>query len=497
MKSKGGIPLPNNQSTQPGIVTRIVQKVRGVFGLNIGTVIFGVLLLYMIFSMILYITSDDIESYQVIAGPLSRNETYTGLAIREERTYQAESNGYVNYYAREGNKINNTGAVYGISSTKVPEAETVLSQEDLKKIKNEMMSFSRGFNSSNYNDTYSFKYELEGNILQYSGITETSSSLKINEDGNIVSGNENIFNTATLGNQTIVKSQHDGIVLYSKDDFVGKAIEGITAEDFNQNSYEEIDLKTEDPVKVGDDIYTIITDERWSLLIPLSDKQAVNLSDRSAIRVKFLKDDMTQSGDFSIIEIDGGKYGKIDFNKGLIRYASDRFLDIELVTNTSTGLKIPLTSIVTKNFYTIPSEYATFDENSGQTGFWVDGKDEHGKSAQIFVSPTIYASVEIASNSMNEEEKAPEYLYYIDTKAIEKGTALIHPTTKSKYIVDSIGVLEGVYCINTGYAVFRRINVINQNEEYAIVSKDTQYGLVRYDHIVKNADKIKESDILY
>lgn len=484
-----------NKSAEPSIITKVIQKIRGVFGLNIGTVVFGVLLLYMIFSMILYITSDEFESYQVIAGPLSRNETYTGLAIREEITYKAESNGYVNYYAREGNKINNTGAVYGISTTKIPEAETVLSQEDLKKIKNEMMSFSKGFDSSNYNDTYSFKYELEGNILQYSGVTETA-SLKMNEDGNIIGGSTASV-TSMLGNQTIVKSKHDGIVLYSKDDFVGKSIDAITAEDFNQNTYEEVDLKTENAVKLGDDIYTIIIDERWSLLIPLTDKQAVSLSDRSAIRVKFLKDDMTQSGDFSIIEIDGGKYGKIDFNKGLIRYASDRFLDIELVTNTSTGLKIPLTSIVTKNFYTIPSEYAAYDENSGQTGFWIDGKDDNGKKAQIFISPTIYASIEVSSNSMNDEEKEPSYLYYVDTKTFDKGTVLIHPHNKGKYVIDSIGVLEGVYCINTGYAVFRRINVINQNEEYAIVSKDTKYGLVRYDHIVKNADKIKESDILY
>ena len=41
--------------------------------------------------------------------------------------------------------------------------------------------------------------------------------------------------------------------------------------------------------------------------------------------VKFMKDGMTQSGDFSIVEIDKAKYGKIDFNKGLIRYAADRF----------------------------------------------------------------------------------------------------------------------------------------------------------------------------
>lgn len=489
--------MPENKSAQPGIISTILKKIRGVFGLNIGTIMFGVLLLYMIFSMILYIISDDIESYQVIAGPLSRNETYTGLSIREEITYKAESNGYVNYYAREGNKINNTGAVYGISSTKIPEAETVLSHDELRKIKNEMMSFSKGFNSSNYNDTYGFKYELEGNILQYSGVTETTSSIHMDENGNIVNDNAQAFNSSTLGNQTIVKSQHDGIILYSKDDYVGKTIDTITAADFNPTSYEETDLKTDKPVKVGDDIYTIITDERWSLIIPLSDKQAVSLSDRTSIRVKFLKDDMTQSGSFSIIEIDGGKYGKIDFSKGLIRYASDRFLDIELVTNTSTGLKIPLTSIVTKNFYTIPSEYFCYDENLQSTGFWVNGKDENGDSAKIFMTPTVYAKVEVKSNTISEEEKEPEYMYYIDMKAIDKGSVILHPKNNNKYIVDSIGVLEGVYCINTGYAVFRRINVLNQNEEYAIVSKDTQYGLIRYDHIVRNASKIKESDILY
>ena len=42
------------------------------------------------------------------------------------------------------------------------------------------------------------------------------------------------------------------------------------------------------------------------------------------------------------MEIDGAKYGKIDFNKGLIRYASDRFLEIELVTNNVTGFKDPV-----------------------------------------------------------------------------------------------------------------------------------------------------------
>ena len=73
------MPDKNRSPKSPGLLSRI----KNIFGLNIGTMLFGVLLLYMIFSAILYLTSDKVESYQVISGPLSRNETYTGLADRK------------------------------------------------------------------------------------------------------------------------------------------------------------------------------------------------------------------------------------------------------------------------------------------------------------------------------------------------------------------------------------------------------------------------------
>ena len=81
----------------PGILARL----RMVVGLNIGTIMFGILFIYMAFSAILYFTTTHIESYQVTSGPLSRNETYTGLAIREESLCKADSSGYITYYARE------------------------------------------------------------------------------------------------------------------------------------------------------------------------------------------------------------------------------------------------------------------------------------------------------------------------------------------------------------------------------------------------------------
>lgn len=494
---KGDISLSDKYKKQektPGILARL----RKVAGLNIGTIMFGILFIYMSFSAILYFTTTHIESYQVTSGPLSRNETYTGLAIREETVCTAPSSGYITYYAREGSKINASGAVYGLSSTKKSTSTASLATEELLKIRNDMMSFSKGFNSSKFNNTYSFKYELKGNILQYAE-SENSSSAPLTsgeyDESDDSSGKDNITNSNVYaGNESICQSQSDGIILYSTDNYEGKTIDTVTAEDFDQNSYHETDLKTSDSVQSGDDVYTIITDERWSLLIPLSDKQAEKLKDRSTIRVKFLKDDMAQNGDFSIITIDGGKYGQIDFNKGLIRYASDRFLDIELVTNTVVGLKIPLSSIVTKDFYVVPSRMATTQNN--ETGFMLASGN---KDSGTFKSVSIYASVEDTSVSKLATDGSEDQpmIYYIDKSSFKEGDALIDPDTGEKYIIGETDTLEGVYCINKGYAVFRRIEILDQNEEYAIVSKNTSYGLARYDHIVRNADKVKEEDILY
>jgi len=285
----------------------------------------------------------------------------------------------------------------------------------------------------------------------------------------------------TYGNQTLSKAEQDGIVLYSMDGYENKSVSSLSTEDFDQNAYHETDLKTQNSVSAGDSLYTLISDENWSLMIPLSAKQAAKLADRSTVRVKFLKDDMTQTGDFSIVEIDGSKYGKIDFNKGVIRYAADRFLEIELVTNTVTGLKIPLSSIVTKEFYLIPSKYST-----------------KNKDSLSFVKASIYASIEEdTADNVDKPEDQKSYIYYVDKKSFAEGDVIVSQKDQSKYVVSDVGVLEGVYCINQGYSVFRRIEILDQNEEYAIASKSTLYGLSRYDHIVRNADKVNEEEILY
>ena len=93
------------------MTTKRKNKISGWFRkipLNIGTFYsLGHFLLYMVITVILYLTADHIQSYQVTAGPLSNNKTYTALAIREESVVNTNAAGYITYYARENSKLEN------------------------------------------------------------------------------------------------------------------------------------------------------------------------------------------------------------------------------------------------------------------------------------------------------------------------------------------------------------------------------------------------------
>ena len=154
---------------------------------------------------------------------------------------------------------------------------------------------------------------------------------------------------------------------------------------------------------------------------------------------------------------------------------------------------IPLSSIVTKEFYKIPSAYLTVNKDQ-ESGIMIQSTDKNGNTTQKFVKATVYGEDELEST---EEEESPGSIYYIDMSNFKEGDVAVDTENQSKYVIREVGVLEGTYCINQGYAVFRRIQILDQNEEYAIISRETRYGLSRYDHIVRNADKVDEQEILY
>jgi hypothetical protein len=449
--------------------------------LNVGTLLFGAIFIYMMISILLYVTAPKITSYQVTAGPLSKNQTYTALALRSEQIVQANSTGYLTYYVRDNAKIKAAGPVFAVGETKENRAAVDIKDTDMAQIRSSIAKFSYGFQPEHFSDVYGYKYELEGNILEYAGLEPIQASQEDNNQSN--TSTEDLALSQTLDQQTINFAHQDGLVSYSMDGYEDLTEDKLSPDFFAEKAVHKKNLRTFGKINIGDNVYKLITSEKWSLYVPLTEKQIVPLAGRETIRVKFLKDGADQVGQLEILTKSDQYYAKITFNSSLFRYASDRFLDIELVTNTKSGLKIPLTSIVNKDFYIIPKNFETTGKEQEEAGFLKEMKDKDDNVTTEFVNATLYA------------EQAD--FYYVDKSEFKEGDVIVKTDSNERYIIKDMKPLEGVYCINKGYAVFRKVAIIDQNEEYCIVETGTSFGIAQYDNIVFNSKTVEEEEILY
>ena len=106
----------------------------------------------------------------------------------------------------------------------------------------------------------------------------------------------------------------------------------------------------------------------------------------------------------------------------------------------------------------------------------------HGDDVTL-VTPIIYY----------ESENA----YYIDSEFVSSGDIIVKSDSVSTYkIGKDVDSLVGVYNINKGYAVFKQISILSQNDDYAIVETKTAYGLSLYDHIALDGSKIVENQMI-
>ena len=89
----------------------------------------------------------------------------------------------------------------------------------------------------------------------------------------------------------------------------------------------------------------------------------------------------------------------------------------------------------------------------------------------------------------------PNKWNYIDGCMITACLSL-YKTTGTYTIGSDVDKLTGVYNINKGYAVFKQIDILAQNNKYTIVDTGTSYGVALYDHIALDGSKIKENQLV-
>ena len=68
-----------------------IKKYRGRRQLNLGIFLFAIVFIYLIVTVILYLTGDSISAYEVRKGSIVKDNSYTGLILREETAVSADA----------------------------------------------------------------------------------------------------------------------------------------------------------------------------------------------------------------------------------------------------------------------------------------------------------------------------------------------------------------------------------------------------------------------
>lgn len=456
-----------------------VIKYRKPLNINIGVVIFVIIFIYVVFNVIMYFTETHISPYEVEYGTMAANNIYNGFVIRDESVYTSEYKGAVNYYVKEYSKVGFNDLIYSVDengsvASKLNEAKQNVAQvsnaasDDVIEL---LDDFQLSYDSIEFYSVYALKEEVN------SLLNEALSLDALNQIAEYADTAE--------GNQTFhrIRAKEDGIISYYVDGYEGVTVDTFELQMLNEAAYQRKNLKVNAEVSNGDAAYKMINSEEWHVILPVSSELAQELSDSTLIRIRFVKDAKEMYAEYEIREENGAYYMVLTMKNAMIRYASERFLEVELLMAEERGLKIPNSAIVEKEFYTIPVEYFLKGDDSSADGLLIEKTDKDGKQTTEFIDPTIYYRTE-------------EYCY-IDSEYVQAGDRIIKPDSVDKYVIGSdTDSLQGVYNINKGYAVFKQIEIMLQNEEYSIIKVGTSYGVALYDHIALDGSKIQEDELI-
>ncbi len=450
-------------------------KVLPVRRFNIVHLMFFLFFIYMVIIVGKYIAKEDIKVCEVTEGSLTRNHNYTGLILRTETLMYSEEDGYIKCYLNDGDRINKGGTVFAVDKTGESlsaaggTAENNITDEQYRSLRKYLNHFSTKYEGQNYTDVYTFKDQL---ITTLYGMEQQE---------------------AEQGDQSTLVMQEageSGVVYFTMDGLESLSVSQITRKNLEKIALSSSRVLSGDMVESKQAICKIISDETWSIFIPITEEDAAYYADQTRAKLLLNDIDTTVTADIEIYtDANGENLAKLTLGDYMSSYAAERLISFQLVKPVTTGLKVPKTSVVSNELFVIPVEYGYTSKETEKLGFVRKTSDQEEKASEI-INPTISYS--------------DGKYYYIDESELEAGSIILKvdengivQTDAAEFEVKEKKALEGVYNVNKGYAVFEVVEILDQNDSYCIVKGGTTYGLAVYDHIVLNASTVDEDDLLY
>jgi len=441
--------------------------------INIGVIVFFILFLYIAIYVYTYLTKDKLSIYEVHRGTTAIDNHITGIILRDEKLVYSDKAGYITYHQKEGARIAKNSAVFSVNESgrlenivAVNDMPITLSEKNYDKIKHSIKTFQKSFSNDSFYAVYRFKENIQNTVLDI--INETI----IDQGG------------AILANADVSYSDESGIVTYYIDSYESLTPENITIDHFNQENYQRINLRNAKTIEKSTPAYKLITSENWSIVLPLTKLQYEKLEGKEKVNFTVLNDNFEMTASLNLLQPKGDTYfAQLKLSKYLSNYLEERFIDIELDFDSIYGLKIPVSAVVEKEFYLVPLSYFAQGSDSKELGLTTKTISEKGDIIYSHVPCDIYYQDDTVA--------------YIDKNLFAPGTMIQSPVGSDVYTLSETGKLIGVYNVNQGYAVFRRIEVLYQNDEYYIIKENTPKGVSVYDHIALDGSTAVDNAIIY
>lgn len=445
---------------------------------DVGTFIFSIIFIILAIQFGIFLSKEHISFYEVTEKSIADDNVCQGIILRNEKVISTEKEGYISYYVGDGEKIGKNMPVYSVDQSgdiyellTSEETEDTLGKKDWYAMRNDIGRFRKDYTDSNYSTVLDFKYNIENTMLELKNVN------MLKNIRSILKENGKAANTFE-----IVNSEESGIISYCFDGMEGLESEDVNEKSFDRKSYTRTQLRSSQQIASGSAVYKMISEESWQIIVKLTENQYEKTKEKEKIKITFVKDNLSTTAGISVYKKDGHYFACLSLDKYMIQYLNDRYIEVELSINAAAGLKIPNSSIITRNFYRIPEEY--YRENKkGLSGIYYEEYQDTGDIATVFL----------------EAEKFYDdgnYIY-IDVEAIPSGSVLQKETGGKTFVVAETMEIEGVYNVNRGFCIFKRIEKIYENSDYTIVGKETPGGISNYDHIVLNAELVEDGDIIY
>ena len=450
-----------------------LKKYRRKSDFNVGVLIFVIIFVYIVATLVSYNVRTRIPTFEVRQGRILTDHSYVGIAIREEQVISIPVAGYAYYFHNNLSKIPSGADIIVISPNPIIFEDDFIDDLHLETpaITNDghvpfiyhTQNFIEGIDLQRFSTVQAFRTDLTHSFRG------TETEIRTAQIDRIIAGDH--------GDAQIFSSPSDGILVMRMDGLEGLTKNDITSDLFSIEDNEITIFSDQIYLRSGEPAYKLVTSENWYIVIQTDDETTSLLEQMIWARIRFIRDDVLAWALPIVFDQGEERFVAFSLSHSMIRYAEERFINIELILEDQSGLMIPRTAVVEKDFFKVPNHFVV----PRYTSLGIMVINEEGE--EEFVLTRIYNAT-------------PEGDIFISPNEIPHGTRLLSPDTGDIITLSSTESLKGVFNINHGYAIFMFINVIAGNEDYYLVEEGNTFSVSNFDFIALIGDSIEDGEIV-